>query len=105
MLSARNIAGTDLESPSSTTPSKVSQLGDVKENLATHIGEAEVPTPTIYNTILIALPIDHEDELQLGGGNFPGSSPSAPDPEGSDWPHQDNTFGRRRLSSKPLRSM
>lgn len=80
-------------------PAKVSLLGDVKEILATHIGEAEVPTPTIYNTILIALPIDHEDELQLGGGNFPGSSPSAPGPEGSDWLHQDNTFGRRRLSS------
>lgn len=64
----------------------------------------EVPIATIYNTILIALPIGHEDKLQLRGGNFLGSSPSAPDPEGSDWLHQDNTFGKSRISTNLTRS-
>lgn len=99
MLPTRNVAGIDLESPSSTTFSRSKPARDVRENLATLIGEAEVPIPTIYNTILIAPPISLEDKLQFRGGNFPGSSPSAPDPEGADWLRQDNTFERSRLSS------
>lgn len=86
-------------------PATVSLLGDVRENLATHRGEGKrVPIPTIYNTILIAPPIGLENKLQLRGGNFPGSSPSVPGPEGADWPHQDNTFGKKQELLQPPRN-
>lgn len=77
-------------------PAKVSLLRRCQRKLShpQRRGE-EVPSPTIYKTILIAPPIGLKDKLQLRGGNFPGSSPSAPDPEGADWSHQDNTFGKK----------
>lgn len=86
-------------------PAKVSLLRRCQRKLSHPQRRGEgVPIPTIYKTILIAPPIGLKDKLQLRGGNFPGSSPSAPDPEGADWSHQDNTFGKSRISTKLPRS-